>query len=155
MGTDGDSQDDDGDGSSLYSVGVIGVASVSLLLIIAVRQLFLLMRRSKEDKEFSRSEMMKSEQVEETRKKFAFHALIVASLAMDLPMYIGFIVVKEVQEDCYAVHQLCHSLLFCAFSIMIRDWSKALIDINEVGVSSFLFSKWSLIVINVCYLSLR
>ena len=87
----------------------------------------------------------------EYTKKFVFHALLLSSVLSNLPMYIAFIIMDAYEKSSYAFHNLQSALLFMAYSMMIRDWSKALFEMNEFRKVPFLLSKWSLILVNICF----
>ena len=67
-------------------------------------------------------------------------------------MYVGFIETNDYIKGYYGFHKLQSALLFMAFSMIIRDWSKVLYEIQDLGKTPFLLGRVSLIIINVCYM---
>ena len=113
-----------------------------------------LWRKSKETRTLLGNDVFRNVHGKEYKKKLVFHVLLLCSVLSDLPMYIDFIIKDDYDKSTYAFHNLQSALLFMAYSIMIRDWSKALFDIEEVRKIPFVLSKWSLIVVNICFTSM-
>ena len=95
--------------------------------------------------------MFRSVHGREYTKKLVFHVLLLLSVMSDIPMYIDFIIRDDYEKSTYAFHNFKSALLFMAYSIMIRDWSKALFEMNEFRKVPILLSKWSLILVNICF----
>lgn len=117
-------------------------------------RLNVLWRKSKETRTLLGNDVFRNVHGKEYKKKLVFHVLLLCSVLSDLPMYIDFIIKDDYDKSTYAFHNLQSALLFMAYSIMIRDWSKALFDIEEVRKIPFVLSKWSLIVVNICFTSM-
>jgi hypothetical protein len=85
------------------------------------------------------------------QKKLFVHILLLFTILVDLPMYIGFIIVGRYNEYAYAFHKFEAALLFMAYSVTIADWSALLYDIREDSFANFVLRRNTLIVINVLY----
>jgi hypothetical protein len=126
-------------------IGYAGLVNLSLLALITVWRLFVFISTVPSG-EFLRRTFL---------KKLSFHVLLTCSVVADIPMYVGFITTEDYVNSYYGLHKLQSALLFCAYSIIIRDWSKVLFELNELGHTPFYFSKLSLIILNLYYVSFR
>ena len=84
-------------------------------------------------------------------KKLLFHIFLILASAVDIPMYVEFIVAKDYTLTSYSFHKFSSAFLFAAFSITISDWGAVLYDIQEYDLYPFLFRKATLVSINILY----
>lgn len=86
-------------------------------------------------------------------KRAIFYLLVCLNSFCDLPMYYGLYTQGNYIYYLFAFHRLQDCLLFAAFSMTIYDWSHVLFEISEFsGQFSFIFSKYALIFINICFI---
>lgn len=84
-------------------------------------------------------------------KKLAFHVCLFFAAAVDIPLYVEFILEHKYTLTSYSFHKFSSAFLFAAFSITISDWAGVLYDINEYELQPFLLRKATLVGINGLY----
>ena len=85
------------------------------------------------------------------RKRILLHILLIFAVAVDIPMYISFIVIEYYGTWTYSFHKLEPAFLLGAYSMTISDWGSVLYDIQEMKHAPLIFRRNALIVINVLF----
>lgn len=116
---------------SLSQIGIVGELNLGLLTLISLWRTVVLLR-SAGPKDF---------QAKPFRKKLLLHILLLLGTAVDLPMYISFILMDQYEVATYAFHKLECAFIFTAYSITITDWSSVLYEINEDSHVPFLLKR--------------
>jgi hypothetical protein len=82
-------------------------------------------------------------------KSVIFHIILIAAVAVDIPMYISLLLTNEYSLVTYSFHKFSSALLFVGYSLTIYDWSNVLYDIREIDHKPLFFRRNTLILINV------
>jgi hypothetical protein len=83
------------------------------------------------------------------RKRILFHLLLASAVAVDIPMYVSFVVLGDYSVVTYSFHKFESALLFMAYSVTIFDWTAVLRDIGEIELRPLFFRRNFLIGVNV------
>lgn len=116
---------------TLVKVGCVGLINLGTLTLISFWRTVVLIRNAT-PKDFQNTSF---------RKKLLLHALLLLATAVDIPMYVSFVVVDEYSVVTYAFHKLECAFIFTAYSITITDWSAVLYEINEDSHVPFLLKR--------------
>ena len=115
----------------MVEVGVIGETNLGLLTLVSLWRTVVLLQ-SAGPKDFETTAY---------RKKLLLHVLLLLGTAVDLPMYVSFIVTGDYEVATYAFHKLEVAFIFTAYSMTITDWSAVLYEINEDSHVPFLLKR--------------
>jgi hypothetical protein len=85
------------------------------------------------------------------KKKLAFHVLLLTTISLELPQFIGFIIKGRYIPLCYSFHTLSSAFFLMAFSLTIYDWGAVLYDIQEFKTYPIFLKGWTLFGINILY----
>jgi hypothetical protein len=85
------------------------------------------------------------------RKRILLHIMLFFAVAVDIPMYISFILIDYYGMITYSFHKLEPAFLLGAFSMTISDWGSVLYDIQEMKHTPLIFRRGALIVINIVF----
>jgi hypothetical protein len=77
--------------------------------------------------------------------------LLLLASAVDMPMYVTFIMKGQYTLTSYSFHKFESASLFAAFSITLSDWAGVLYEIQEYQLFPFLLRWFTLVGINVVY----
>mmetsp|Transcript_25872 Transcript_25872/g.43656 ORF Transcript_25872/g.43656 Transcript_25872/m.43656 type:complete len:535 (+) Transcript_25872:334-1938(+) len=128
--------------SFFLGLGVVGLTNLTVLCLIAIYRTFIYLntqRRLRTLDEFT------------TQKKVLLHVLLVLAVAVDLPMYVSFIVIEDYNYITYSFHKFQPMFLLAAYSIIINDWSSVLYSIQEIRRLPLVFRTGFLVFLNAVF----
>lgn len=124
---------------SFRMIGWIGFINLTTLLLIAIY------------KTIRYIYLQKSLSSVTVRKRILLHILLLFAVAVDIPMYISFILIDYYGMITYSFHKLEPAFLLGAFSMTISDWGSVLYDIQEMKHTPLIFRRGALIFINITF----
>lgn len=132
-------EDDAEDFEQSKEIGLVGLANMSVLtLIVLLATLWYIYGSDPEERSTTFY-----------KKRVLLHVLLIAAVAVDLPMYTSFLAKGGYEQATYAFHKLETAFMFGAYSIIVSEWCDTLYEIQEDAKMPFLFKKGTLLCGNV------
>ncbi|KAJ1401649.1 hypothetical protein B484DRAFT_236736, partial [Ochromonadaceae sp. CCMP2298] len=128
--------------NEIVGIGKIGVINIALLTSINIWRTFRFIAHTRKTGNALDDAFY---------KKLSFHMLLLLASAVDMPMYVTFIVKGQYTLTSYSFHKFESASLFAAFSITLSDWAGVLYEIQEYQLFPFLLRWFTLVGINVVY----
>lgn len=134
-----DEEDDNEDFDQSKEIGLVGLVNMSILtLIVLLATLWYIYGSDPEERSTSFY-----------KKRVLLHVLLIAAVAVDLPMYTSFLAKGGYEQTTYSFHKLETAFMFGAYSIIVSEWCDTLYEIQEDTKMPFLFKKGTLIFGNI------